>query len=96
MPREIPKTLLRGISVMLRPYIGNVTDTQIEIAVETCRSEEITLGNLCKYTGLSKPTMRQRLAGAGVEAVRMGGRTGREMVYSRDDALAVVKQEIQP
>lgn len=93
MPKEVPKTMLQGISTMLKPYLGDVPTERLHIAITTCKSDTMGLNALAKYAGVSKPTMAKRLAEAGVEPLRRGGKSGNEFIYNTDAAMAVIKLE---
>lgn len=92
MPKDVPKTMLQGISTLLKPYLGDVSPERLHIAITTCKRDTMGLNELAAYAGISKPTMQKRLTEAGVESLRRGGRSGNEFIYDHDAAMAVIKQ----
>lgn len=73
------------------PSFITAEDIDLAMAALSKRKKPILVSELMLITGKCKTSVKNRLREAGVEPVGFGGKTGKENLYSRNDALQAME-----
>ena len=85
--KTMPETTFRGVVEICKGYYPALRSERLEAFLNSQTEKPILVSELMLITGLSKTSVKDKLRDAGCAAVGQGGKSGKENLYSRSEAL---------
>jgi hypothetical protein len=89
--KSMPVTTFRGVFEICKGYYPALRSDRLESFLNGQTEKPILVSELMLITGKCKTAVKNRLRDAGVQPVGLGGKTGKENLYSRNDALQALE-----